>query len=273
MISGNALLAGVIGDPVAHSLSPLLHNHWLNELAIDGAYIPLHVRAEHLSDAVRVLPALGFRGWNVTVPHKEAMLSLVDEADDTAKTIGAVNTVTVLPGGKLFGGNTDSEGFAANLRPHLKRTGKAVILGAGGASRAVVHALQTLGFTDITLTNRTRSRAEEIASIFGKIVSVAEWNDRANMLGGADLLVNTTTLGLHGQPPLDLPLAALPAGALVTDIVYVPRITPLLAQASAQGFATVDGLGMLIYQAVPGFRAWFGQTPRIAENLWKVLAP
>ncbi|MCW8951825.1 MAG: shikimate dehydrogenase [Rhodospirillales bacterium] len=264
-ISGKARIAGVMGWPVAHSLSPRLHGFWLDRYGIDGAYVPLAVPPEGIEQALRALPALGFRGCNVTIPHKEKALLSVDQASEVAERIGAVNTVIVRDDGTLFGDNTDGFGFLANLRETLldwsAKTGPAVVIGAGGAARAVLAALDDAGAPEIRLLNRTRERADALAADLGGAISVTDWAARTDALDGAALLVNTTNLGMTGQPPLDLDLAALPEDAVVNDIVYNPLETPLLRTAAQRGNTTVDGLGMLLHQARPGFAAWFGTEP------------
>ena len=264
-------IAGVMGWPVGHSLSPALHGHWLARYRIDGAYLPLAVRPEDLEKAVKSLPLLGFRGCNITVPHKESACRLVDRLDDQAQRIGAVNTVIVGPDGSLAGGNTDAFGFIANLTdasPGWKpRDGPAVVLGAGGAARAVIVALHDAGTEVIRLANRTSERASALGADLGVPIEVVDWQDRNDALSGAALLVNTTTLGMTGQPPLDMALDLLPIEALVTDIVYAPLETPLLAAARSRGNRVVDGLGMLLHQARPGFEAWFGVSPAVDDAL------
>jgi shikimate dehydrogenase len=277
-LSGRASLAGVMGWPVGHSLAPRLHGHWLRRHGVDGAYVPLAVPPDGLAQALRALPALGFRGCNLTTPHKEAALALVDRATPLATRIGAVNTVVVEPDGTLSGDNTDGFGFLASLAagaPGWRAdAGPAVLLGAGGAARAVAVALLEAGTPEVRLLNRTPDRAGRLAgALEGPVVAVA-WAERAAALTGATLLVNTTTLGMAGQPPLVLVLDALPRTALVTDVVYTPLITPLLAVARARGNPVVDGLGMLLHQARPGFRAWFGPDPAVDDELRAVvLAP
>ena len=268
MITGRALLAGVMGWPVAHSLSPILHNYWLEQTGIDGAFVPLPVAPQDLRPAFAALPKLGFRGWNLTVPHKEAALHLVDEIDDEARAIGAVNTVTVRADGSLLGSNTDAYGFIANLRAHhaaldscLERV---LVIGAGGAARAVVHALHRAGAREVIIVNRTRARAEALCAPGGRAL---DWGEREKALAHATLLVNATTLGMRGQPPLELSLEHLPRETLVADIVYVPLMTPLLREALARGNAIVTGIGMLIHQAVPGFTSWFGAVPPLDATL------
>jgi len=269
-------VAGVVGWPVAHSRSPKLHGHWLQHYRIPGAYVPLAVQPGRLAAALRGLAALGFAGCNVTVPHKEEALALVDHADAAARRIGAANLVVVQRDGSLHGFNTDAYGFLANLRERAPgwRTdaGPAVVLGAGGAARAVVAALSDAGAPEVRLVNRTADRAQALATALGGKVRVVAWADRAAALDGAALLVNTTTQGMHGQPALDLDLSALPDAAVVTDLVYVPMETPLLAAARARGNAAVDGLGMLLHQAVPSFAAWFGVTPEVTPELRAAIA-
>ncbi len=275
MLTGRARLAGIVGWPVAHSASPRLHGYWLDHYGIDGAYVPLPVRPENLESALRALPRLGFAGVNVTVPHKEAALAIVDEVTPLAARIGAVNTITVKEDGSLWGENTDGSGFIANLAERVPgweaRTGPAVILGAGGAARAVGAALLDAGAPKLRILNRTEGRARALAEALGERASAVPLDD-AGGLKGAALLVNTTTLGMHGQPALDLDLGALPRPAVVSDIVYVPLRTPLLAAAQARGHRIADGLGMLLHQARPGFAAWFGVSPIVTERLRAVVA-
>jgi shikimate dehydrogenase len=270
-LTAKGRLAGVIGWPVGHSRSPQLHGHWLVRYGIDGAYVPLAVAPEGLAAALRGVAALGFRGCNVTVPHKEAAMALVDELDPLARRIAAVNTIVVRADGSLFGTNTDGFGFLANLQAGAPgwsaAQGPAVVIGAGGAARAIIVALTDAGAPEIRLANRTRGRAEKLVAELGGPITVVDWADRAAALDGAALLVNTTTEGMQGHDALDLPLDALPAAALVTDIVYVPLETPLLAAARARGHPVVDGVGMLLHQARPGFEAWFGVAPVVDAAL------
>lgn len=258
-------LAGVMGWPVMHSRSPRLHNHWLQRYGLAGFYAPLAVAPGRLEAALRALPALGFAGCNVTIPHKEETLRIVDRLDPAAAKIGAVNCVVVGDDGALAGFNFDAFGFMENLRAGAPGchagSGPAVVLGAGGAARAIVHGLIENGAPEIRLVNRTHERAQALAEEFGPPVRPVRWEERHAALDGAALLVNATSNGMVGQPPLDLALDALPARALVNDIVYVPLETPLLAAARARGNPVVDGLGMLIQQARPAFRAWFGVMP------------
>lgn len=270
MLTGKARLAGVMGWPVSHSRSPRLHGYWLDRYGIDGAYVPLAVRPERVQDAVRALPVLGFAGCNLTVPHKELVLPVLDRVEPLARRIGAVNTVVVTADGGLEGSNTDAFGFLASLREAVPdwsaAAGPVTIVGAGGAVRAIVVALQDAGVAEIRLANRTRARAETLAADLGGI-TVVDWADRARALEGCGLLVNGTTQGMTGEPALDLDLRHLPATAVVADIVYVPLVTPLLAAAAARGNRTVDGLGMLLHQARPGFERWFGRAPEVTADL------
>lgn len=271
IISGRARVAGVMGWPVGHSLSPRLHGYWLRAYGIDGAYVPLAVHPETFEQAARALPRLGFVGANVTVPHKEAALVLVDHVEPLARRIGAVNTLVVRADGSLEGRNTDGFGFLGNLkaaRPEWEAAaGPAVVVGAGGAARAVAAALLDAGAPVVRLVNRTPGRAWALADDLGGSFEVVPWERRALALEGAALLVNTTTLGMVGQPPLELALDSLPVSALVTDIVYAPLKTPLLRAAAERGLPWVDGLGMLLHQARPGFAAWFGREPRVTPAL------
>ena len=270
ILSGKTKLAGVMGWPVAHSKSPRLHGFWLGLHGIDGAYLALPVRPEAFETALKSLADLGFQGVNVTVPHKAAALVACSQVDDVARRIGAVNTI-VMSDGRIEGTNSDAFGFLENLREAAPawraETAPAVVLGAGGAARAVVAALVDGGAPEIRLLNRTRSRAEALVKDMGGRSQVADWSDRHGLLAEAGLLVNTTSLGMAGQAPLDLDLDALPASALVTDIVYSPLETALLAAARARGNPVVDGLGMLLHQARPGFEAWFGVAPRVTPEL------
>jgi len=269
--TAKARLAGVIGWPVDHSLSPRLHGFWLERHRIDGVYVALPVRPEDLGDALRLLPRIGFRGANVTVPHKEKALEAMDEVEPLARTIGAVNTVVVQGDGTLLGRNTDAFGFIENLRqgaPHWHAPHKpALVVGAGGAARAVCVALLDAGVPEIYLVNRTAARAKELAARLGEQVIPVPWESHAAAMAEAALVVNTTTLGMKGQPETELDLSKLPRAAVVTDVVYAPLETPLLAAARARGNVTVDGLGMLIHQARPGFEAWFGVAPEATPEL------
>ena len=269
-------VAGLIGWPVSQSRSPLLHGHWLAEHGIAGAYVPLPVAPGRLGDALRGLVALGFAGANVTVPHKEEAARLVDRVDPVGQRMGAINLIVVEADGTLSGYNKDGYGFIESLReghPAWRGdAGPAVVLGAGGAARAIVAGLMDAGAREIRLLNRTAARAEELAADLqgtggGCRLQVLPWEARHDALTGAALLVNTTSQGMHGQEPLELRLDALPAGAVVCDAVYVPLETPLLAAARARGHPVVDGLGMLLHQARPAFEAWFGVQPQVTPAL------
>jgi shikimate dehydrogenase len=262
-------LAGVIGSPVAHSRSPALHGYWLRRYGIRGHYIPMDVAQSDLREALQILPRLGFVGLNVTIPHKETMLGLADIVSDRAALIGAANTIIFRKDGKIFADNTDGAGFIANLRQEAPQwqpaAGPAAMFGAGGAARAVLAALIEVGVPEIRVANRTRARAEALRSDFGAKVVVHEWVQAAAMLDGAATVVNTTALGMTGKPEFHLPREALEPGALVTDLVYTPVRTTFLQEAEAAGCTTVDGLGMLLHQAAPGFERWFGQRPEVDD--------
>ncbi len=273
----DVLRAGVMGWPVSHSLSPRLHGHWLARYQINGSYEAIAVEPEGLPSALSQLAGTGFRGVNLTVPHKEAALALVDKIDDTAKRIGAINTIVVADDGALAGSNTDAFGFIENLRDHVPNqvaagwSGRPVtVLGAGGAARAVCTALLDCGVGEIRLVNRTADRAVALSETLAGLAeraTIYAWSDRAAALADTGLLVNTTVLGMRGQEPLALDLAKLPGDATVNDIVYTPLETDLLAQARRRGNPVVDGLGMLLHQARPGFQAWFGVEPTVDDDL------
>ncbi|MGR3461306.1 MAG: shikimate dehydrogenase [Roseovarius sp.] len=260
-------LAGVIGSPVAHSRSPQLHTHWLKTLGIPGFYIPMDVAEADLEAVLRTLPKMGFRGVNITVPHKERALELADMVTDRATIIGAANTLVFREDGKIQADNTDGYGFIENLRQAAPdwnpQSGPAAVLGAGGAARAVIAALLDVGVPEILLSNRTRPRAESLQQQFGRRVTVIDWVQAGNMLEEAVTVVNTTSLGMVGSPPLRVPLDGLRKGAVVTDLVYAPLQTRLLIEAEKAGCVAVDGLGMLIHQAVPAFERWFGTRPEV----------
>ncbi|MDP6573152.1 MAG: shikimate dehydrogenase [Rhodospirillales bacterium] len=271
VLSGAAKLAGVMGWPVDHSLSPRLHGYWLREYGIDGAYVPLAVRPGDFAEALAALPRLGFAGVNITLPHKRSALAAVDEAHPGARRVGAVNTIVVGAEGGLTGSNTDGYGFMENLKTNAPdweaRHGPAVVLGAGGAARSIVAALADAGVPELRLVNRTLDRAEALAADIGGPLTLVPWSRRHDALEGAALLVNATSQGMSGNPPLELALDGLPAAAVVNDIVYTPLRTALLAAAEDRGNRTVDGLGMLLHQARPGFAAWFGVEPEVTEDL------
>ena len=261
--------ACVIGWPVEHSRSPLIHNYWLKRYGIAAEYRREAVPKDEFEAFIGTLAARGYVGANVTVPHKEAAFAL-SQPDERARAVGAVNTLW-LEGNVLRSTNTDVEGFLDNLdvcAPHWDRdAAKALVLGAGGAARAVIYGLLSRGVERIVVANRTASRAEALQKAFGKHVKVADWDSLEGELADTALLVNTTTLGMHGQPALTLDLDSLGRHATVADIVYVPVVTPLLAAAKARGLATADGLGMLLHQAVRGFSLWFGKTPEVTGEL------
>jgi len=269
--SGHARVAGIAGWPVTYSRSPRLHGFWLQRYGIDGAYIPLPIRPGEFAIAMRGLLAAGFAGANVTIPHKISAFDICDTIDDTARRAGAVNTL-VFQDGKIAGSNTDGYGFVANLHAHGvdPATGPVLLLGAGGSARAVAAALLDEG-ASVTVVNRTRARAEGLAREIPGL-RIAEWDARVPALADHALVVNTTPLGMIGHTPLDLDLSRAPASLVVADNVYVPLETPLLAAARARGLRCVEGLGMLLHQAVPGFRAWFGVEPRVDEELRRFVA-
>ena len=260
-------LAGVIGSPVAHSRSPQLHAHWLKTLGIRGFYIPMEVAEADLETVLRTLPKAGFVGVNVTVPHKEKVMTIADTVTDRATIIGAANTLVFRRDGQIQADNTDGYGFIENLRRTAPdwdpKAGPAAVLGAGGAARAVIAALLDVGVPEILLSNRTRLRAETLQQDFGRKLRVIDWVQAGNMLEHAATVVNTTSLGMVGKPALRVPLDGLQKGALVTDLVYAPLKTRLLEVAEEMGCITVDGLGMLLHQAVPAFERWFGTRPEV----------
>ncbi|OUD09699.1 shikimate dehydrogenase [Marivivens niveibacter] len=267
-------LAGVIGCPISHSKSPRLHGHWLKTYGIAGHYVHLHIEKEDFPDALRNMPKLGFVGCNVTIPYKIAALEIADVITDRASMIGAANTLTFRDG-KIYADNTDGYGFTANVwqgepdwKPDL---GPALVLGAGGAARAIIVALLDSGVPEIILTNRTRANAEALRSDFGAKVRVVEWVNAGDAIADAHTIVNTTSLGMKGGPEFKVNLDKLRADQLVTDIVYTPLRTHLLNEAEKAGCRTVDGLGMLLHQAVPGFERWFGKRPEVTEELRQLM--
>jgi shikimate dehydrogenase len=259
--------AGVIGWPVGHSLSPRIHRFWLAELGIRARYEAVVVSPDWLEDTIDRFRVGGWRGFNVTVPHKEAIIPLLDRLDPVAEIIGAVNTVVAIGDGQFEGRNSDAPGFMASLRAaqSVQADRPAVVLGAGGAARAILAALNDAGLREIRIVNRDRARAQTLASSFPAVV--CDWADRHHALEEAGLLINATSLGMNGQPALEIDLSYLPASAIVTDIVYRPLMTDLLLRAQQRGNPIVDGLGMLLHQAVEGFTAWFGATPRVSSEL------
>lgn len=260
-----------MGWPVMHSRSPALHNYFFRHYGLAGTYVPLAIAPDGLEPALRALAPLGFAGCNLTIPHKERALAIVDEVDSLARRIGAISCVAVRPDGSLWGTNNDVHGFARNILQQQPdwdaAAGPAVVLGAGGGARAVVYSLVDRGAREIRLTNRMPERAETLAREFGPTVTTVRWNDRHRALEGAAMLVNTTSQGMVGQPALDLDLAKLPVSALVSDIVYIPLETPLLAAARRRGNPTVDGLGMLLHQACIAWQLWFDLEPEVTAEL------
>jgi shikimate dehydrogenase len=269
MTTHNIPLAGVIGNPIAHSRSPRLHRHWLRKHGLLGEYIPLHVQEDNLETVVRTLPKMGFVGANVTVPHKVAVLGLADQVSDRATLIGAANTLIFKGDGKLYADNTDGYGFMANLKQGAPswnpKAGPATVFGAGGAARAVIVALADAGVPEIFLANRTRPKAEALRAEFGARITVVDWVQAGNVLEDSTTVINTTSLGMQGQPDLRVPLDGLRPGTVVNDIVYTPLETTLLKTAAQMGCITVDGLGMLLHQGVPGFERWFGIRPEVDD--------
>lgn len=264
-------LAGVIGDPVAHSLSPKLHGHWLWRYGLRGHYIPMRVAQSDLAEVLRALPLMGFVGVNVTIPHKEHVLSLADTVTDRAALIGAANTLTFTAQGRVQADNTDGSGFLASIRQSIPgwsaSTGPALVLGSGGAAKAIVWALLSDGAPVVHVANRTRARANGLREQFGARVAPQDWTAIPDLVRDSALIVNTTSLGMQGQPPLAVDLSGTMPRTVVTDIVYTPLRTDFLEQAETQGCQTVDGLGMLLHQAVPGFERWFSYTPMVDDEL------
>ena len=269
-------IAGLLGWPVAHSRSPVIHNHWLHEHGIAGRYVLFPVPPEKLEAAVRGMAALGLRGCNVTTPHKQAIFPLLDRVDDLARSIGAVNTVVVEPDGKLSGFNNDGNGFIQSLRDADPRwrpdLGPILVLGAGGAARVVVASLAAQGAREIRVANRTLSKSREIADAVGSSVKLVPWEAREKALEDVALLANATSLGMDGKPALEIALDRLPKHALVGDLIYIPPETPLLSAARKRGNVTVNGLGLLLNQARPAFQAWFGVMPQITPALRQAVA-
>jgi shikimate dehydrogenase len=267
MTQGQIPLAGVIGDPTAHSKSPRLHGYWLRHYGLAGHYVPLHVRADHLAQVLKSMPDMGFVGANVTIPHKQAAIALADEVTETARRIGAANTLTFLPDGRLHADNTDAHGFIENIRQSAPQwqpqVGPALVLGAGGAARAVLVALLDAGAPEVWLANRTAETAAQLAQEFGPRIKPVDWAKTETYLGAAKTVVNTTSLGMSGHGDFPFSFNRLAAETVVNDIVYTPLETPFLLAAKAQGCHCVDGLGMLLHQAAPGFARWFGKTPTV----------
>ena len=265
------VMAGVMGWPVAHSRSPVIHNHWIRQYGLNGTYGLFPVEPQNIDDAIRGLKALGLAGCNITIPHKVEAMKRMDWVDPLAQRMGAINTIVVQADGALHGYNNDGFGFIQSLRDDKPDwhadAGPITVLGAGGAARAIVLSLIDEGAREIRLINRTRAKADELASVAPAVVKTYDWQDRHAALEGAAMLVNTTNQGMYGQPPLDLQLDALPKSAMVSDLIYNPLETPLLAAARERGHLTVNGLGMLLNQAIPAFEAWFGVKPEITDEL------
>lgn len=268
-------MAGVMGWPVAHSRSPIIHNHWIHQYGLKGAYGLFPVKPDNLEQAIHGLKALGLAGSNITIPHKVDAIKHMDWVAPLAQRIGAINTIVVQPDGALHGFNHDGFGFIESLREAQPtwgaNAGPTVILGAGGASRAIVVSLIDAGATEIRLLNRSRHKAVDLAQEFGHPVTAYDWSERHDALADATLLVNTTNQGMHGEPALDIELSQLPTTALVSDAIYIPLETPLLKCARLQGNTTVNGLGMLLHQARPAFNAWFGVMPEVTPDLHKAV--
>ncbi|EAQ07535.1 shikimate dehydrogenase [Yoonia vestfoldensis] len=267
--------AGVIGNPISHSLSPKLHGHWLRRYGINGSYDALQVTEDGLERTLRSLPAQGYVGVNVTLPHKVAVLQIADQLTDRATLIGAANTLTFKDDGRIFADNTDGYGFLENLRQGAPgwdaKTGPAVVFGAGGAARAVLVSLIEAGVPEIILTNRTRPKAESLRADFGARIRIVDWVQAGSVLSDAATVVNTTSLGMKGGQEFRVPLDGLRSGTVVTDIVYTPLRTKFLDAAAEKGCVTVDGLGMLLHQGVPGFERWFGKRPEVDDDLRRVV--
>ena len=266
------LKAGVIGYPIHHSKSPIIHGSWIEEHGVQGAYNTIEIAPENLKSDIQNLIAKNFDGFNVTIPHKQNIMNLCDEVNETARAIGAVNTVSIQDG-KLFGTNTDAFGFIQNIKQEVSafdfKNKSAVVLGAGGAARAIIYALHQEDVSEIIITNRTREKAESLIELAPEKVCIVDWEEKENALKSADLLVNTTSLGMEGQASLELSLENLPQTALVNDIVYAPLMTDLLVQAKERGNDVVTGIGMLIHQARPAFEKWTGILPDVNEELIK----
>ncbi|WP_112320855.1 shikimate dehydrogenase [Oceanibium sediminis] len=270
-------LAGVVGWPIAHSRSPALHGHWLARYGIAGYYIPIGIRPQDFEEGIRALPKLGFRGVNLTIPFKETVLGMADSISDRASLIGAANTLTFREDGSIYADNTDGIGFLESVReaaPHWSpKSGPALVLGAGGAARAVISALLTSGAPEVRVANRTRQKAEMLAEHFGGRLTLVDWARAGDGTDGAHIIINTTALGMTGRSPLNIDLSAAPAEALVVDVVYNPLETEFLKNARARGLIGIDGLGMLLHQAVPGFESWFGRRPEVDAALRQAVLP
>ena len=270
----SSIKTAVIGHPIAHSKSPKIHNYWIEKYGLYGTYTAIDIPPKNLKQAIQSLIDQGYKGFNVTVPHKIEIMALCDEIDDLAQKIGAVNTVNIQDG-KLHGSNTDAYGFIQNIKENTKnwrfKDGGAVVLGAGGAANAVIYALLKEGVPSITITNRTREKAEALVKLSSDKINVIDWDDRNAAFSDANLIVNTTALGMVNKPPLDVDISDTPASALVTDIVYAPLMTDLLCQAKDNNLQIVTGIGMLLHQARPGFKLWNGVLPDVTDDLVKLI--
>jgi shikimate dehydrogenase len=270
------LLAGVMGWPVMHSRSPMLHNYWFAQHGLSGSYVPLAIPPDGLPAALRALPALCFAGCNLTIPHKQTAMAVVDEVDAVGQRIGAISCVVVRPDGSLAGSNNDCYGFIHSIlqqEPSWRAdAGPIAVMGAGGGARAVVYGLADRGAREIRLVNRTHERAKTLAREFGGPITVLPWEERHNAIDGVAMLVNATSQGMVGQAALDLRLDKLPKNALVADIIYTPLETPLSAAARIRGNRTINGLGMLLHQARPAWKAWFGIEPEVTPELQSMIA-
>lgn len=277
MTASKIPLVAVLGHPVSHSKSPRLHSNWLKTLKLKGHYIPIDVAPVDFEDVLQMMPKMGFVGANVTIPHKHRALAFADHVSDRAALIGAANTLSFSEDGKIYADNTDGYGFIENIKDYQPQwnaaSGPALVLGAGGASRAVLSALIEVGVPEIYLVNRTRARAEQLKTDLGARITVLDWSKAPNILGIIDLMVNTTSLGMVGKPELSFSIKHLTSKTLVTDLVYTPLETELLKQAHAIGCTVVNGLGMLIHQAVPGFERWFGKRPTVDQETRNLLLP
>ncbi len=269
------ILAGVMGWPVMHSRSPLMHNYWIRQQGLNGTYVPLAIEPAGLAAALRALHPLGFAGCNLTIPHKQEAMAIVDEVDDVARKIGAISCVVVRPDGSLFGTNNDWRGFIGNIKEQQPAwrgdAGPVTVIGGGGGARAICYGLLQEGAREIRLVNRTAAQAEAIAAELGGPITVLAWADRHAALEGVAMAVNTTSQGMVGMAALDLRLDRLPAEALVADIIYTPLETPLLAAARQRGNATVNGLGMLLHQGPPAWKLWFGIEPEVTAELREIM--
>lgn len=273
-MSQSFIKTGVIGHPIAHSKSPLIHNYWIKEHSLSGEYKTVDIAPDRLNEGVAELMDQGYAGFNVTVPHKIAIMDLCDELSPIAQEIGAVNTVTIKDG-KLYGTNTDAYGFAQNIKESAKdwrfKDGKAVVLGAGGAANAIVYALLEENVPQIIITNRSRDKAEALRAMDPDKITIVDWEDRNSIFQDANMIVNTTALGMSGKPALEVDISTAPKSALVTDIVYAPLMTELLSSADTLGMQTITGIGMLLYQARPGFELWNGVLPDVTEDLERLV--